>query len=348
MASIGRSVSPLVQLTLVRIREYTREPEALFWTFAFPVLMTLALGIAFRTGTAAPVHVGVETVAGAGELVAALEGAAGIEARRIAPDRVEAALRDGDVEVVVRPGPPPLYRFDPSRAESRLARLAVDDALQRAAGRTDRFAPAEEPVVTPGARYIDWLVPGLVGLNIMATSLWGIGFSTVQARTKKLLKRLVATPMRRRDYLVAQIVGRLLFLVPEIVVLVGFAWLAFDVRIRGSLGLFALVALGGTLSFSGLGLLLGSRARTVEAISGLLNVAMVPMWLLSGVFFSTANFPAALQPVIKAIPLTALNDALRAVALEGAGPSGVVLEAAILAIWGLVSFAAALRIFRWS
>jgi len=348
MADLPRSTSPLVQLTLVRIREYTREPEALFWTFAFPVLMTLALGIAFRTDRAAPVHAGVETMAGAGALVAALERAPGIEVRQVASDRVEAALRDGEVEVVVRPGTPPLYRFDPSRPESRLARLAVDDALQRAAGRTDPFTPAEEAVVTPGARYVDWLVPGLVGLNVMATSLWGIGFSIVQARTRKLLKRLVATPMRRRDYLFAQIVGRLLFLVPEIVVLVGFAWLAFDVRIRGSLALFALVALGGTLSFSGLGLLLGSRARTVEAISGLLNVAMVPMWLLSGVFFSTANFPAALQPVIKAIPLTALNDALRAVALEGAGPSAVVWQALVLAIWGLGSFAAALRIFRWT
>ena len=182
----------------------------------------------------------------------------------------------------------------------------------------------------------------------MATSLWGIGFSIVQARTRKLLKRLVATPMRRRDYLVAQMVGRLLFLVPEVVVLVGFAWLVFDVRVRGSLMLFALVALWGTLSFSGLGLLLGSRARTVEAISGLLNVAMVPMWLLSGVFFSTANFPEVFQPAIKAIPLTALNDALRAIALDAAGPSDVILEAGILALWGLVSFAGALRLFRWN
>ncbi len=348
MASLARSVSPLVQLTLVRIREYTREPEALFWTFAFPVLMTLALGIAFRSEQATPVHVGVEAVAGADAMAASLASAAGIEVRRVEPDRLEAALRDGDVEVVVRPGTPPVYRFDPSRPESRLARLAVDDALQRAAGRTDRFAPAEEPVVTPGARYIDWLVPGLVGLNVMATSLWGIGFSIVQARTRKLLKRLVATPMRRRDYLVAQMVGRLLFLVPEVVVLVGFAWLVFDVRVRGSLMLFALVALWGTLSFSGLGLLLGSRARTVEAISGLLNVAMVPMWLLSGVFFSTANFPAVFQPAIKAIPLTALNDALRAIALDSAGPSDVILEAGILALWGVVSFAAALRLFRWN
>jgi len=344
---MAASTSPLVQLTLVRIREYTREPEALFWVFVFPVLMTLALGIAFRSQQAAPVHVGIEAVTGSDALAAMLAGAPGLDVRQVPGDRIDAALRDGEIEVVVRPGTPPVYRYDPSRPESRLARLAVDDALQRAAGRVDRWAPAEEAVVTPGSRYIDWLVPGLVGLNVMATSLWGIGFSIVQARTRKLLKRLTATPMRQRDFLLAQITGRLLFLLPEVAVLVGFAWIAFDVRIRGSLWLFGAVTLLGTLSFAGLGLLMASRARTVEAMSGLLNVIMLPMWLLSGVFFSTANFPAAVQPLLQAIPLTALNDALRAVTLEGAGPAAIAGEAGILAIWGIATFAGALRLFRW-
>jgi ABC-2 type transport system permease protein len=337
----------LAQLTLSKLREYTREPEALFWTFVFPVLMALALGIAFRTERAGPIRVGVEAESGSARLVAALEHATGFTVRVLPDDSSERALRDGEVDVVVRPGSPPVYRYDPARPESRLARLAVDGALQRAAGRADRFTAVDETVVTPGSRYIDWLVPGLLGLNIMATSLWSIGFSIVQMRTRKLLKRLVATPMRRRDFLTAQLGARLLFLLPETASLVLFAWLVFGVEIRGSLVIFGLVVLVGALAFSGLGVLVASRARTVEAVSGLLNVTMLPMWVLSGIFFSTSHFPSAMQPIIKAIPLTALNDALRAVMLEGAGLGSVALELGILGVWGLVGFVVALRTFRW-
>jgi ABC transporter DrrB family efflux protein len=338
---------PLVQLTLVRIREYTREPEALFWVFAFPILMALALGIAFRSPANAPVRVGIESTAGDGDVRARLAGVAGFELQEVAPDRADAALRDGDVHVVVIPGNPPTYRYDPTRPESRLARLVVHDALQRADGRVDRWTAREQAVTTPGSRYIDWLVPGLLGMNVMSTSLWGIAFSVVQTRTRKLLKRLVATPMRRRDFLLAQVLGRLAFLLFEVAILLVFAGLVFGVRTHGSLFLVGVLALVGALASAGLGLLVASRAKTVEAVSGLLNIVMLPMWVLSGVFFSSANFPAAMQPAIKALPLTALNDALRAVMLEGAGLTAITLEMAILLAWTVVSFGLALRLFRW-
>jgi len=337
----------LVQLTLAKLREYTREPEALFWTFVFPVLMALALGIAFRTERAGPIRVGVEATGGSPAPAAVLEQATGFAVQLLPDDAIDRALRDGEVDVVVRPGSPPVYRYDPTRPESRLARLAVDGALQRAAGRADRFTAVDQAVVTPGSRYIDWLVPGLLGLTVMATSLWSIGFSIVQMRTRKLLKRLVATPMRRRDFLMAQFGARLLFLLPETASLVLFAWLVFGVEIRGSPAVFGFVVLVGALSFSGLGVLVASRARTVEAVSGLLNVTMLPMWVLSGIFFSTTHFPTAMQPFIKVIPLTALNDALRAVMLEGAGLTRVTVELGILGVWGLAGFAVALKTFRW-
>jgi ABC-type multidrug transport system permease subunit len=339
--------SPLLQLTLVRIREYTREPEALFWVFAFPVLMALGLGVAFRSPANPPIRVGIDTRARGETVRATLEGTPGFEVRDVAPERVEAALRDGEVHIVLAPGDPPVYRFDPTRAESRLARLAVDDALQRADGRADRWAARDERVVSPGSRYIDWLVPGLLGMNIMATSLWGVSFSIVQTRVRKLLKRLVATPMHRRDFLASQLVGRLIFLVPETATLLVFSWLVFGVRIRGSLGLVAALCVLGAVSSAGLGLLVAARAKTVEAVSGLLNLVMLPMWVLSGVFFSSANFPAAMQPFIKALPLTAMNDAVRAVMLEGASLGGITLEAGILIAWAVASFGLALRFFRW-
>lgn len=345
MADTGR-LSPLVQLTLVRIREYTREPEALFWVFAFPVLMTLALGIAFRSSNAA-VRVGVDGGPGADTVAMVLARTPGFEVRPLEPNRTEAALRDGEVHIVVVPGDPPVYRYDPTRTESRLARLAVDEVLQRAAGRTDRWTAADRLVVTPGSRYIDWLVPGLLGMNVMSTSLWGISFSIVTARTRRLLKRLVATPMRRRDFLVSQLAGRLVFLGFEVGVILAFAWLMFGVGVRGSVVLVLALTLLGALSSAGLALLVAARARTVEAVSGLLNVVMLPMWVLSGVFFSTANFPSAMRPLIKALPLTALNDALRLVMLEGATAGAVTLEAGILTAWAIVTFGLALRWFRW-
>src|SRR5689334_2730745 len=186
--------NPLIELTLARFREFLREPEAIFWVFAFPVVMTCALGIAFRSRGSEPVIAGVVEQAGAEAIVRALEANGNFTLRRLAPEDVEPALRDGRAPVVVVPGTPPTYRFDDARAESQVARLAVDAALQRAAGRTDVFVPVEQPIEVVGSRYIDWLVPGLLGMNIMGTGMWGVGFSVVQARSKKLLKRLIATP----------------------------------------------------------------------------------------------------------------------------------------------------------
>lgn len=347
MSNRGGARHPLLELTLARFREFLREPEAVFWVFMFPVIMTCALGIAFRSRGEEPVIAGIVEQAGADAIAASLQSAGGFTVRRIPPDEVDRAVRDGRAPVVIIPGTPPTYRFDQARAESQVARLAVDRALQRAAGRSDAFTPVEQPVQNVGSRYIDWLVPGLLGMNIMSTGLWGVGFSIVQARTKKLLKRLVATPMSKAHYLMSHVFSRLLFLALEVMVIVGFARLFFDVKVHGAFGSLAALALLGALSFGGLGLLLASRARTIEAVSGLMNLVMLPMWVLSGVFFASTNFPDAMQPFIRALPLTALNDALRAIVNEGQAIGTVATEVAILTVWGLVSFGLSLRMFRW-
>ncbi len=240
-----------------------------------------------------------------------------------------------------------VFRFDPTRPDARIASLAAEDALQRAAGRRDVVATRSEEVTERGSRYIDFLIPGLLGMNLMGTGIWSLAFSITTARQKQLLKRLIATPMRRSHYLLAQILGRLVFLVPELIVLVGVGWLAFGVAVHGSLGLLAITSLLGAVTFCGLGLLVASRVRTIEGASGLANFVMLPMWLVSGVFFSSERFPDRLQPLIRALPLTALIDALRGIMNEGRPLSGVGTQLLILSAWGILSFLLALRIFRW-
>jgi ABC-2 type transport system permease protein len=354
-----RVSSPLVELTTARIKEFLREPEAVFWVFAFPVLMALALGVAFRTTKPAEVNAGVlkqesrdagangGTAAQADQIAKTLTDAGGIRVRVLSPPEAEVALRNGVIALLVVPAATPTYRFDPNRPESHLARLTVDAALQRAAGRQDVWKANDQQVVTPGSRYIDWLLPGLLGMNIMGTGLWSIGFSVVMARSRKLLKRLMATPMPRGYYLLSHLLARLGFLVLEVVVLLFFGWLVFGVTSQGSLVLLSGLCLLGAFSFAGLGLLIASRAKTIEAVSGLMNVAMLPMWLLSGVFFSSANFPEVAQPFIQILPLTALIDALRGVMIEGQSFAGIAHEIGILSAWGAGTFLLALKLFRW-
>jgi ABC-type multidrug transport system permease subunit len=341
-------LSGLVQLTLWRLRELWREPEAIFWVFAFPILLALALGVAFSNRGPQALTVAVQAGTGAETIAAALQRAPGL--RSLTLDSAEAyqRLRSGRVALVVIPGDPITVQYDSTRDESRLARLETDQALQVAAGRHDALWLREALVTEPGSRYIDFLIPGLLGLNIMGTGMWGIGFGIVRARQGKLLRRFRASPMRRFDFLMAQALARLAFLVLEVVTVLAFGALAFGVPLRGSVVLLAAIVLAGALAFSGLGLLVASRTQTVEGVSGLMNFVMVPMWIFSGVFFSWSHFPDAIHPFIRLLPLTALNDGLRAVLLDGAGAGSVALLVVNMLAWGVGSFALSLKIFRWT
>lgn len=342
-------MNALWQLTLVRLREFSREPGVIFWVFGFPIILAVALGLAFRSDVKPrlPIVVlaGAENDARAG----VLSGDEGLIVLRAAT-REDAfrLMRKGDAFLIVGGGAAtPQYTYDPSRPEADALRRRVDDALQKAAGRTDVITAADEKIATPGSRYIDFLIPGLLGLNIMGSSMWGIGWVIVQSRTRKLLKRLMATPMRRRDYLLSHVFARLVYLVAEVALLLAFAIWAFDITVQGSWLALWVPAFVGAMSFAGLGVLVASRAQTSEVVSGLMNAVMFPMWLLSGTFFSAANFPDWMQPFIRVLPLTALNDALRAVMNEGAGLASVTPQLAVLAAWGVVTFVTALKIFRW-
>jgi ABC-2 type transport system permease protein len=340
----------LKELTLTRFREFVREPEALFWALLFPILLSVGLGLAFRNRPAEVVHVGV--VADRPEalrFLQALRASKALAAESLDATAARLALRTGRVALVAHSPDTGgvLLEYDDTRPDARNARLLVDDAIQRAAGRADPVAIAERQVRERGSRYIDFVIPGLLGLGLMGNGVWAIGFTIVDARRKKLLKRFMATPMSRVEYLGSFVISRFVLLVLEVLLLVGFAALVFDVPLRGSLFELAAICALSALSFCALGLLLAARPRTIEGANGLMNLAMVPMWILSGVFFSAENFPRALQPFIQALPLTAVNDALRANMLRGASFDVVGPEMAIMLAWGTLCFVLALRLFRW-
>jgi len=339
-----------VQLVLARLREFYREPEAVFWSYVFPLLLIIGLGIAFRNRPVDQMMVDIET----GPQSEAAASTLGAKSQFVVTtgDRAlcEMRLRTGKTQLVVSAsGNPPAYKyhFDPSRPESLLARNAVDDALERASGRVDLLKTTDETASEPGGRYVDFLVPGLLGMSLMGGGLWGVGFVTVDMRIRKLVKRFLATPMKKREFLAALMVSRMLFMIPEVFIVLLFAHYVFGVVYYGSLWTVALLILVGATMFAGIGLLVASRAKTIEAVSGLMNLVMLPMWMLSGIFFTSDRFPAAVQPVIKILPLTPLIDAMRSVMLEGSSLSSQAPRIGIMAAWGILSFAVALKIFRW-
>ncbi len=337
---------PFAQLILARLREFYREPIALFWVYGFPLILAILLGAAFSRGRPLPPTVSVQDDSSAARTVAEYLEQAGLTVYRDTPEKGRERLRRRTIDLflVVRPDKIE-YHDDPERAESRLARFWVEALLLR---RDSTAPPVEEVQLTePGSRYIDFLLPGLLGMNIMGGGLFGIGFLLVDMRARKLFKRLMATPMRHGQFLGAILTARLLFLIPEMFCMLCVTWLLFGVPIRGGLPLLLLVIVVGASAFAGLGLLLGCRAEKLETISGLVNLVMLPSYLLSGIFFSSERFPEAFQPIIQAIPLTQLNNALRAVMLDGADLAEVALPLGILAGWAVVTFTLALRWFKW-
>ena len=337
-------LSSLYQLTMARFRLLSREPEAIFWIFIFPILLAAGLGIAFRNRPADVLPVGATTP----QLMQALAADPGLKATEMDEAAGGRALRTGAIFLLAIQQPEGVaYAYDDTNPDARTARMIVDRAVQAAAGQRDAVHAENQLIHETGSRYIDFVVPGLLGMNLMGSAIWGLGFAIVEARQKKLLKRMVASPMPRWQYLASFLLSRLVMLVLEVGAFLGFAGLVFGVPFRGSLWQLAILCVLTSMAFSALGLLISSRAKTMEAASGLMNLVMLPMWILSGVFFSASRFPAVIQPFVRALPLTAANEALRANMLQGVGLNHLVAPVAILLAWLVVPFAVALRIFRW-
>jgi len=337
--------SSLYQLTRIRFLLVWREPEAIFWIFIFPILLAVGLGIAFRNR---PPDV-LPVAAMSAQLTRALATDKGLRVTQMDQAAGKHALDSGVILLLASEQPGGVtYQYDDTNPDARTARLLADRAIQVAAGQKEILPARNELIHETGSRYIDFLIPGLLGMNLMNSGMWGIGFALVDMRQRKLLKRFVATPMRRTDFLMALASSRLILMVIEVGLLLSFGILIFHMRVLGSFFSIVLIGALGAISFGGLGLLTASRAQKIESVSGLINIVMMPMWIFSGVFFSYERFPPMVQPFIKALPLTALNDALRAVILEGATLVSQSGRIAVLIVWGGVSFILALRWFRWA
>jgi ABC-type multidrug transport system permease subunit len=332
----------------VSLREFWRAPDAVFWTYGFPLLMAIVLGYAFQAQAPQPLPVAVIAGVRAEALAERLRESPRLEVEVLDADAADRALARGRLALLVRPGDDgPVLRNDPTRPDAELARLLVERTLRPPA--PDATPPlAVETEDRPGSRYIDFLIPGLIGLNLLGAGMWGIGFNLVHLRTQRLLRRLVVTPMRPREFLLGFLIGRGILVVPEAAVIALFGVFVWDVPFRGSLLAFLLLVLAGGFAFMGLGCLLAARPRTIESIAGLTNLCQLPMWLLGGVFFSNERFTGVMQWAVEVMPLTHLNRALRDVMLEPAGVAQVALPLVLLAAFGVLCLAVALRWFRWT
>lgn len=329
----------------VTFREFWRNQEAVFWTYGFPILMTVVLGFAFQPRAPEPVPIVVVAGEHADDLAASLRRSERLDVRILDGEAADQAMARGRVALLVRyEAGQPILRADPVRPEAELARLLVERALHG-----ESAAPvASEVEDRPGSRYIDFLIPGLIGLNLLGAGMWGIGFNLVNMRTQKLLRRLFVTPIGHGEFLLGFLTGRGVLAIPEACAIALFGILLWGVPFRGSMLAAVLVVLAGGFAFTGLGCLLASRVRTIEAVVGLSNVCQLPMWLLGGVFFDNERFDGVLRWAVELMPLTHVNRALRDVMLEPNGVLDVWMPIAGLTGFGCVCLLLALRIFRWT
>jgi ABC-2 type transport system permease protein len=351
--------NPLYELTFARILESVREPEMLFWVFVFPILLAVALGIAFREKPTDKLRIAIEESPAAGQISKMLSIREDMQPTVLDTGEANEQLRKGKVDLIVgiekNISPHPegtalgnlVFTYDETRSNNKIARIASQDAIERGLGKKDTISIRDNKVETPGSRYIDFLIPGLIGMNLMGSGIWGVGFAVVYARTRKLLKRLAATPMRRSHYLLGFMLSRMIFLIPEVAILVVLGWIIFKVRVLGSIPDLIIVSVLGSMTFACLGLIVAARSRTIEGASGWINFIMMPMYILSGSFFSYERFPEFAIPFIRALPLTALNDALRAVMNDGRPLYSIWLELAVMSVWLILTFMVSLKIFRW-
>ncbi len=347
-----KKLHPILAITLARLREFLRRPEAVFWVYLFPIMMVVVLGIAFRNKPIESFDIDIAISSASEELAERLGSNPQINVHLFDESESLERLRTGKTTLLVKSQSEMKekieYIFDPVRPGSLSARNLVDDQLQNAYGRQDVFESADVEYSEPGGRYVDFLVPGLLAMGLMGGGLWGVGFAIVDMRIRKLLKRFMATPMKRTHFLIGMMTSRLIFMIPQIVVLLVFSYLIFGVTIYGDWLSTLLVVVIGAIEFASIGLLVASRAQTLETASGLMNFVMLPMWTLSGIFFSYERFPELFWPVIKALPLTPVIDALRALMMDGKSIFTLGPELLVMSLWCVIPFVLALAVFRWN
>ncbi len=368
----------LFQLVMSHTREIIREPEVIFWGVIFPMLMSLGLGIAFtqkpdivrnvaliessQTSASAPAAPDItKYLPRHTEQVKSDPG--GLRYELIQQDgrmgnttfifihtgwdNAMTLMKRGFLSVAITEDNGRLhYHFDPANTDAQLTYLKLSKILSQAPAPTEGNDNIYALTVR-GTRYIDFLVPGLIAMGIMMSCLWGISYGVIEKRSQKLLRRMIATPMKKSHFLVSLMSVRIALNLIESTLLFIFAYLVFDISIQGNPAALFLVFFAGNIAFSGIAVFVCSRTGKTETGNGLINVVVMPMMVLSGIFFSYHNFPEWSHPVIRKLPLTLLADGLRTIFIEGAGFTEACFPAVILTAIGLLFFTAGLKIFKW-
>lgn len=361
---------PIIQLILIQVREFYREPAILFWAFVFPIAMAWGLGIAFTHKIEQNRNIAYieSSFSKDSHTLQTLKSNSsrkpekknqfsvklgskemGYTSFRFVPstwDEAQKLLKSGtSIMVLEEVNGKPLFHYDPNNSEAQLSYMQLSAFLEK--GTIGSSQTEIKPLQQKGSRYIDFLVPGLIAMDLMMSTLWGICYSLIEKRSKKLLRRMVATPMKKSSYLVSQLVARLFLNIIEALILFTFAHYYFGFTLEGSLAVLALVYLAGMFCFTGISILLASRTSNTYIGSGLINAVVMPMMVLSGIFFSYHNFPDAVIPFLQALPLTMLADSIRAVFIEGAGLGQVIMPVAVLSLIGIGTFAVGLKVYKW-
>ena len=372
------SFNQLWQLTKALFMEIVREPGVLFWGILFPILMSLGLGLAFTKKTDVLRKIAVIrnreiSIADTSGLTNFLEKKCeknlikGKETFRwkltlnddklgnsiflfyeMDWDKAMIQLKRGTVNLIIlEKGKVTEFHFDPMNPDAELTYLKLSPVIGTAELIPVKNNAEIKPLTVTGTRYIDFLVPGLITMGVMMSSMWGISYGLIEKRSKKLLRRLVATPMKKSHFLIALITVRITMNFIESSSLFLFALFAFKLTIQGDISALLLMFLAGNIAFAGLAVLVSSHTSNTEVGNGLINAVVMPMMVLSGIFFSYHNFPDWSIPFIRILPLTMLTDGIRSIFNEGAGYDDVTIPILILSATGVIFFTAGLKIFKW-
>lgn len=335
-----------------RWREFRREPSAFFWVIFMPILWMIALGFAFSDPKPEVYSIGWYSSADNQEehkkVLGLIENDPQLKVNTGSKEKLNPLLKMGEISLVFSIEDDVLqFKLDPINPVATRAKAYVDRILQAGYGRENVLTVTTEVIKAKGSRYVDFLIPGLLGLSIMSTSLFGVGMTIVSNRKENLLKRYVASPMPPYEYVVSHIVGRVITLATEFAAIFIAGWIIFDFHVYGNFISYCLFAILGAAAFTGIGILCGSRTRSIPFISGITNLIMIPMTMVCGVFFSYAAFPEWMKAWIKFLPLTALNDGLRKIALEGQSIFQLQFEISVLVVFTVVTAIAATKAFKW-
>ena len=370
----------LWQLISALFLEIVREPGVLFWGILFPILMSLGLGLAFTKKAdvirkVAVININESLTSGSENSVVAGFLQKNCEKNvsgkpdtwqwkytirdeklgnsvflfyKMKWDEAVKFLKRGTINVLLLGINDSVeYHFDPMNPDAQLTYLKLSSIVGKGAVQAVQSNTEIKPLTVTGTRYIDFLVPGLITMGVMMSSMWGISYGIIEKRSKKLLRRLVATPMKKSHFLIALITVRITMNFIESLVLILFALFAFKMTIQGSISALILMFLAGNIAFAGIAVFVSSHTSNTEVGNGLINFVVFPLMILSGIFFSYQNFPEWSLPVIKNLPLTMLTDGIRSIFNEGAGYHDVALPILILLTVGILFFSVGLKIFKW-